>query len=84
MEGWKGGARRAHLEHVAYALDTRRVEVYRLVERRRALPSQKKGVGRGVGWEPEGMRSGARGAGRVIGRLGADKWEGLVSGRGVV
>eukprot|EP00964_Phaeocystis_antarctica_P156659 scaffold126464_cov39-Phaeocystis_antarctica.AAC.3 len=36
--------RGAHLEHAAHGCDVGRVEVKRLVERRRPLPSQKQGV----------------------------------------
>eukprot|EP00964_Phaeocystis_antarctica_P151290 scaffold118860_cov63-Phaeocystis_antarctica.AAC.3 len=36
-------ARRAHVEHVVHVRDAERVEVQRLVERRRALPSRKGG-----------------------------------------
>ena len=46
---WVGGMGRrgAHLKHVPHARDAGRVEVQRLVERIRALPSPKGGVLRG-------------------------------------
>ena len=41
-QGWRGqGTCGAHVEHPAHARDLGRVEAERLVERRRALPSQK-------------------------------------------
>ena len=51
-------ARRAHVKHAAHDRDAGRVEGQLLVERRRALPSWKKGMRRGARGGPEG--AGAR------------------------
>eukprot|EP00964_Phaeocystis_antarctica_P072327 scaffold44213_cov50-Phaeocystis_antarctica.AAC.3 len=52
------GTRGAHIKHVAHGCDAGRVEAQRLVERRRALPSQKKGMRcGGSGCGPGGERA---------------------------
>ena len=53
------GAGGAHQEHVAHGFDAWRVEVQRLVERQRKLPSRREvcDMGRGVGREAGGRRT---------------------------
>ena len=50
---WQG-TRGAHLKHLLHGCDAGRVPTQWLVERRRALPSRKGSIGRGVACRPGG------------------------------
>eukprot|EP00964_Phaeocystis_antarctica_P058916 scaffold34965_cov68-Phaeocystis_antarctica.AAC.4 len=65
---WQG-TRGAHREHGRHAFDAGGIEAQRLVERRRALPSRKGSIGRGV------TCGSAKGRGGVAAAQGA-RWEG--------
>ena len=57
MEGWGAEhGQRAHVKHPAHVRDAGRVEVQRLVERLRVLPSRKEGMRCRTRCEPGGRR----------------------------
>eukprot|EP00964_Phaeocystis_antarctica_P130451 scaffold94312_cov54-Phaeocystis_antarctica.AAC.2 len=86
-EGWGGlgHVRGAHVEHGVHGCDAGRVEAQRLVERRRALPSQKEGVRCRARCGPGAGRAWAGGSARAACTArgpGCEGWGGLGHVRG--
>ena len=72
-DGWPQGRGGAHVEHVVHVRDAGRIEVHRLVERRRHLSSRKEGVRCGGGCGPAG---GGDGVQRAVEGSTADRRKG--------